>query len=61
MALTHKFEMLGRMAEAVHRRWPAGERSQYLFVVGSQPEVDEMPRWRYFRLCQSCWEIVGLP
>ena len=58
--LAGKFETLGRMAETIHQRWPEGTGSEYLFVVGSQSEARQIPQWRYFRLCQSCWKVVGL-
>ena len=60
--LDDKFQRLGQMAEAMHRRWPEGTDSQYLFVVGSPsvPEAGQVPRWRYFRLCQTRWKVEGL-
>ena len=58
--LADKFQRLGRMAETMHRRWPEGTDSQYLFVVGSPPARGQVPRWRYFLLCQTRWKVEGL-
>ena len=57
--LDDKFQRLGRMAETMHRQWPEGTDSQYLFVVGGPPARGPVPRWRYFRLCQTCWKVEG--
>ena len=57
--LDEKFRVFACMAETMHDRCPEMAQNQYLFIVGSASAAGEMPRWRYFRLCQARWEVVS--
>ena len=58
--LSGKFQYLGNMAHLVNDSCSGDYDCEYIFVVGSESEIGNLPNWRYYRLCQNNWVVEAI-